>query len=147
MKKALIVLTVVVALFFCLFALGSADAGKEKAAIEQATRDYIEGWYEGSAERMDNALHPDLTKKGVQIFLKTGGTMISMATKTNMVEYTRAGLGKNLEKKQKIEVIILDIFKNTASVKTVSPDFIDYIHLVKWNGEWKIINVLWEMNK
>jgi len=64
-----------------------------------------------------------------------------------MVEYTRAGFGKNPEKKQKIEVIILDVFKNTAWVKTVSPDFIDYLQIAKYNGKWVIVNVLWEMNK
>jgi hypothetical protein len=23
--------------------------------------------------------------------------------------------------------------------------WIDYMHLAKWNGEWKIANVLWEL--
>jgi hypothetical protein len=22
---------------------------------------------------------------------------------------------------------------------------VDYMHLVRWNGEWKIINVLWDL--
>jgi hypothetical protein len=24
-------------------------------------------------------------------------------------------------------------------------DWIDYMHLVRWNGAWKIVNVLWEL--
>ncbi len=24
-------------------------------------------------------------------------------------------------------------------------DWIDYLHLARWNGEWKIVNVLWEL--
>jgi hypothetical protein len=24
-------------------------------------------------------------------------------------------------------------------------NWIDYLHLAKWDGEWKIINVLWEL--
>lgn len=147
MKKIVLVVFLVVFLIALLFSLDEASIGEEKAAIRQAALDYIEGWYEGDAERMERALHPDLSKKGVQILPKTGRTVFSFASASMMVEYTKAGLGKNPEKKQKVEVAILDVFKNTASVKTVSPDFVDYIHLAKYNGEWKIVNVLWEMNK
>jgi hypothetical protein len=24
-------------------------------------------------------------------------------------------------------------------------EWIDYLHLARWNGEWKIVNVLWEL--
>jgi hypothetical protein len=27
----------------------------------------------------------------------------------------------------------------------VASDWIDYLQLAKWNGEWKIVNVLWEL--
>ena len=29
--------------------------------------------------------------------------------------------------------------------KAVMSGWIDYMHLAKWNGEWKIVNVLWEL--
>ena len=32
------------------------------AAIRQTALDYIEGYYEGNAERMERALHPELAK-------------------------------------------------------------------------------------
>lgn len=147
MKRLALVVLLVVFLIALLFAFDEAKVEAEKAAIEKAALDYIEGWYEGDAQRMERALHPDLSKKGVQILPKTGRTVFSFASASMMVEYTKAGLGKNPEKKQKIEVAILDVFKNTASVKTVSPDFVDYLHLAKYNGEWKIVNVLWEKNK
>ncbi len=147
MKKLALVVLLVIILIALLLAFDEVNVEAEKAAIKQAALDYIEGWYEGDAERMERALHPDLSKKGVQILPKTGRTVFSYASASMMMEYTKAGLGKNPEKKQKIEVAILDIFKNTASVKTISPDFVDYLHLAKYNGEWKIVNVLWEMNK
>jgi hypothetical protein len=25
--------------------------------------------------------------------------------------------------------------------------WIDYMHMAKWNGQWKIVNVLWELKK
>lgn len=147
MKKIALLVFLLVFLIVLLLASENTNTEAEKAAVKQAALDYIEGWYEGNAERMERALHSDLTKKGVQVLPQTGRTLLNYASASNMVEYTRAGLGKNPKKKQKIEVTILDVFKNMACVKIVSPDFVDYLQIAKYNGEWKIVNVLWEMNK
>jgi hypothetical protein len=32
---------------------------------------------------------------------------------------------------------------NNARVRVDADAWIDYMHLALWNGEWKIINVLW----
>jgi hypothetical protein len=39
------------------------------------------------------------------------------------------------------EVTILDRYNNAAVVKIVASDWIDYLEVAKFNGEWKIINV------
>ena len=39
---------------------GSYDSAATREAIKKTALDYGEGWYEGSAERMERALHPDL---------------------------------------------------------------------------------------
>jgi len=41
--------------------VSAADA----AAIRQAALDYIEGWYNGDAARMERAVHPSLAKRMV----------------------------------------------------------------------------------
>jgi hypothetical protein len=43
-------------------------------------------------------------------------------------------------------VKLLDVSARTASVKLIADAWIDYMHIVKENGEWKIINVLWQYN-
>ena len=43
------------------------------------------------------------------------------------------------------DVTVLDVFENAASAKIVASDWVDYLHLARWNGEWKIVNVLWEL--
>ena len=35
----------------------------DRAAIRETALNYIEGWYEGNAERMKSALHPELAKR------------------------------------------------------------------------------------
>ena len=56
---------------------------------------------------------------------------------------------KNQDKfpeKPKKEIIILDIFNKIASVKLVADDWVDYMHIVKLNGKWQLVNVLWQFN-
>ncbi len=115
----------------------------EEAAIRRTALDYIEGWYQGDAARMERALHPDLVKRA-PMPLPTGKEVLNGASKYSMVEATRAGFGtKSPNAKQKIEVIVFDIHDKIASAKVVSGDFVDYLHLLKTEGEWKIVNVLW----
>ena len=61
-----------------------------------------------------------------------------------MVEWTKKGAGKKPQDQWGIELTIQDVYKNIASVKIVSVDFIDYAQVAKIDGEWKIVNVLWE---
>lgn len=119
----------------------------ERSSIEKAARDYIDGWYEGDAERMQRALHPDLAKRRVEV-LSNDRAVLSTVSADAMVEYTRMGVGKKSYREGQVnEVTILDVSGISASVKTVSHQFVDYLHLAKLNGEWRIVNVLWMPNK
>ena len=116
----------------------------EHPAIEAAARDSLDGWYAGDAERMTRALHPDLVKRVVRT-LENGEPLLNSVSASNMIAYTRAGFGKGRANPDvPTEVHVLDATPVMASVKTVSHEFIDYLHLAKIDGEWKIVNVLWE---
>ena len=55
------------------------------------------------------------------------------------------GGGKNAVNKRPSKVTILDVFENAASARVEGPEWVDYLHLAKWNGRWVIVNVLWEV--
>jgi hypothetical protein len=123
---------------------GPFDADKD--AIKQTALDYIEGWYEGNADRMERALHPELAKRIVRTDAKSGRSGLGQMSAMSLVQGTRAGGGKaTLKEKQQKDVTILDVFENSASVKVVASDWIDYLHIARWNGRWVIVNVLWEL--
>jgi len=126
------------------FAQDAIDLKKEKAAIKETALNYIEGWYTGNPERMEKALHDDLAKRGVLPDRETGKIGLVPLTKVKLVEYTKAGYGKRPKDEWNIQVTILDVLPNSATVKIYSVSFIDYIHMAKLDGEWKIVNVLWE---
>lgn len=138
-----------VTLVFAILALttvANAQTPADAAAIKQTALDYIEGYYEGNAERMEKALHPDLAKRIVRTNPQNGKSALGQMSAMTLVQVTRGGGGKDTPKdKQQKDVTILDVFENAASVKVVASDWIDYLHMAKFNGHWVIVNVLWEM--
>ena len=124
-----------------------AQTAADSAAIKKAALDYVEGWYEGNAERMERAVHPELAKRIVRTDQNNRSRLEQMSAMT-LVNGVKRGGGKDtpLAQQQK-SVFILDIFQNTASAKAVMSGWVDYMHLAKWNGEWKIVNVLWELKQ
>jgi putative lumazine-binding protein len=118
----------------------------EAAAIRQTALDYIEGWYEGDAGRMERALHPELAKRIVMTDSATGNSRLDSMGAMTLVQRVRVGGGRKTPKEaQTKDVTILDRFQNAAVVKVVASGWIDYLQVAKFNGDWKIINVLWEL--
>ena len=113
---------------------------EDRQAIEQAALDYVEGWYQGDSSRMERALYDRLVKRRI-----TPEGEVWEVDKKWMVEATGNGRGKieHPEKGKKV-VTLLDKTERMCSVKIESEQFIDYVHLVKDAGEWKIVNVLWD---
>jgi len=108
--------------------------------IRSVALDYIEGWYEGNKKRMDQALHPKLVKRRF-----VSKDEIWAVDKPWMVNAAEEGIGKiDNPATAKKDVTILDIHETVASVKIISEKFVDYLHLLKENEHWKIVDVLWE---
>lgn len=147
-KSSLLFVSLMLVFVSLLLALASearAQSPADAAAIKQTALDYIEGWYEGNAERMERALHPELAKRIVRTN-KEGYSNLGQMSAMSLVLGTRRGGGKETPKeKQQKDVTILDVFENAASVKVVASDWIDYLHMAKSNGRWVIVNVLWEL--
>ena len=125
--------------------VAQAQTPADSTAIEQAALDYIQGYYSGNPERMEEALHPDLAKRIVRTDADGQSTLDQMNAAT-LVQITKRMAERPVpEEAWQDEVTILDIFENVASVRVDATQWIDYLHLARWNGEWKIVNVLWEM--
>ncbi|HEX9973486.1 MAG TPA: nuclear transport factor 2 family protein [bacterium] len=144
MKRYITIIVLSMLLVVSLFAQDQATKEQDKAAVKEAALNYIEGWYSGDGARMEKALHPDLAKRGIWTDRKTSKTVITPLTAEKLVEYTKQGGDKKPKDQWNIEVTIFDMLENSASIKIVSVDFIDYAHVAKIDGEWKLLNVLWE---
>jgi hypothetical protein len=123
-----------------------AQSRADSAAIRAAALDYIEGWYTGDGARMERALHPDLAKRIVRTDAATGQSRLGQQTARSLVQSTQAGGGRDTPPAdRRRRVSILDVYGGAASAKIVASDWVDYLHLARWNGRWVIVNVLWEV--
>src|SRR5437016_13062572 len=136
----------IASLFLGALAFAQTGASDDNESIKKTALDYIEGWYAGDAARMERALHPELAKRMISTDPKTGRSQFNHMGAMTLVQRTRDGGGtKTPEDRQLTEVTILDRFNNAAVVKIVASDWVDYLEVAKFNGDWKIINVLWEL--
>ena len=136
----------VVFLIILFFVVSTVHAGSpdEISAIKKTAMNYMEAWYQGDAERMKGSLHSNLAKRSLR---EAHGSKkeLRLTTASDMVSYTESGYGKNLWRENyNIEVIVLDFYKNIASVKVIAPHYLEYLHLVKIDEKWIIVNALYE---
>jgi hypothetical protein len=126
-----------------LSAQSNPETEKDQAAIKQAALDYAEGFYEGSGERMERAVHPLLFKRGLVTANPQGDPFLVFMNSETLIEAARSGVGKLDADKRNISVEVLDVNQNTATAKVFTVQFNDYLHLAKFDGHWRIVNVLW----
>ncbi|MFO7587810.1 MAG: nuclear transport factor 2 family protein [Gemmatimonadota bacterium] len=121
-----------------------AQTAADSAAIVATALDYIDGYYTSDDARMERALHPELAKRIV--VTRDGESRLQNMTAEQLVEATAGGgAGQIPQEARREDVEILDIYRNAASVRIDAGPWVDYLHVARWNGEWKIVNVLWEL--
>jgi hypothetical protein len=120
----------------------------DSTLIRQASIDYVEGYYTADVQRVERAVSPELVKRIVFTDEK-GNSMINNMGASGLIFAAAKNTNPNAPKNDEpfhAEVLIFNITKDMATVmiKTNKFKFVDYAHLAKINGKWKIINVLWQ---
>ena len=120
-----------------------AQTSADTSGIRATAHDYIDGWYSGDADRMERSLHTHLAKRLVRVTDRQMSALVDL-TAAELIQSTRAGHGKIPRDQWRDSVTILDIYGNDAVVRIDATTWVDFLEMIKWNGEWKIINVIWE---
>lgn len=140
MRKTL-ALFILLVLSVAALAWGSHTTSDEKTAVAAVAQNYMDAYYTADAARMQKALHPDFHKRTLKTM--NGHTEISEDTVQSMVEGVRLGSGKDIPASERVKKIeVLDVYRDAASVKVVTGRWIDYMHLSKLNGEWRVLDVV-----
>jgi hypothetical protein len=126
-----------------MHATQQSKRGSDRADVVATALDYFEGWFDGDAERMDRALHPDLAKRSLR---QVDPELPELRTlgKERMVALTADGGGRQEDPgDRRIEVEVLDIHGNIATVLIRSAVYREYLHMVRADEGWRIVNALW----
>jgi hypothetical protein len=116
------------------------------AAIRQTVREYSDSWYDGDAARMERSIHAELAKRIVRPAepppapWRPPGDWLDDMGALQLVQLTRQHQMRAPERPVAGEVRILDRLENAASVKLGADE---YHHVVRWNGRWLIVNILY----
>ena len=121
----------------------SRTSAADREAIAATIADYYLGWYDGDADRMARALHPRLAKRG---WLRdaSGIPAVDGDDFSAMVEYTRRGQGRTTDPdRRRYEVRAVEVYDDIASACVYAVPYVDYLHLVRTDDGWRIMNALW----
>ena len=108
------------------------------AEVEATARDYFEGWYDADVVRMERALHPELAKR-----TQAADGSIRSTTRDRMVELTGAGEGRADGADRTLEISVVDHHAGIATAVVRSAVYREYLHLVRTDDGWRIVNALW----
>jgi hypothetical protein len=119
------------------------QAAADNKAIIATVMDYFEGWFDGSTERMERALHPDLNKRGVRAGT-TGAQLSASSTAPRMIGLARDGEGKAERPADlAIKIRIDDVHEQIATATVYSAVYIEYLQLMRTAEGWRIVNALY----
>ena len=117
----------------------------DEDVIRAVALDYIEGWFDGDAARMDRALHPELVKRcrGIE---GDDPDALETLTATEMVDATAEGVGRGEDAEDRqISVEISYLGGEIASVTCLSHRYVDLLQLVRMPEGWRIVNAVWRL--
>ncbi|MEE2940117.1 MAG: nuclear transport factor 2 family protein [Planctomycetota bacterium] len=122
------------------------DAADE-AAVLAAMESYIDGFYEGEPAHLERALSPDLVKLGFRRSApdEPFGEPMPMTYAEALALAAQIGEGDAAPRDQSAtKVEILELADKMAAGKITAFWGIDYVHLVKEDGAWRIRHVIWQ---
>ena len=120
---------------------GVTDHDQVYAAIE----DYVLGLYEVAPERIERSVHSSLHKIG---YYEYNGEAYNHVPMTYQQLYDLAAkwnkAGDQVDDNSPKEIEIYEVHDKTASAKLTAKWGIDFMHLSKVDGRWKIMNIIWQ---
>lgn len=124
----------------------TAQSPSDRAGVERAVLDYVEGFYEGDTLKLKRSVHPDVAKFGYYIPRDSSRYVGEAMPFPEFLSYARGIKERNrpapADAPKKVE--IFDVLDQTASAKLTAWWGTDYLLLAKHDGRWMIRQVLWQ---
>jgi hypothetical protein len=124
----------------------SATTRADRAAVNRAVLDYVEGFYEGDSTKHVRSIHPDVKKYGFARDRTSGAYQGSAMAWEQFHAFTRRVREQNRQTPATAPkgIDIYDVQDQTAVAKLTASWGTDYLTLAKYDGKWMVVHVLWQ---
>ena len=114
-------------------------------AVRSVVMDYMEGWFEGNAGRMKQALHPDFVKRCRGIEGDNPDALETLSAR-DMIDATADGEGRREDAPDRqIQIRIDHLSGGIARAQCFCHRYVDLLHLIEMPDGWKIVNAAWRL--
>nr|WP_321243367.1 nuclear transport factor 2 family protein [uncultured Psychroserpens sp.] len=126
--------------------LSDVATAKDSLAIKNRALGYLIGLQKLNPKLMDEVMNDSLNKVTIGYDRQTRKEYAKRTTHAQMIAFANSwNKGNNkFPFKPNNQVVILDIYNRMANVKLVSDNWVEYLHLMKLDGNWQIINLIWQ---
>lgn len=123
----------------------STETKTDRQLVHDAVEDYVLALYNVEPERIARSVDTLLHKIGYYDYKEKSYNHVPMTYQKLYdlsARWNEKGNQANSESPQKIE--IYEVHDKTASAKLTAEWGIDFMHLCKVDGKWKIMNIMWQ---
>jgi hypothetical protein len=126
--------------------LSGPASRKDSIEIRETSLGYLIGLQQLKPDLMDKVMNDSLNKVTIGFDRKTRKEIAKPTTHQQMIDFATTWNKANnkFPPVPNNQVTILDIYNRIASVRLVSDNWVEYLHLIKLDGKWEIINLLWQ---
>jgi len=144
MKKSNLVLLLAVFVLASLPVWGQDD---NKELVHSAIEDYVDALYNVEPDKIARSVDPTLRKIGYWYDSKSGEYKDNLPMTFQQLyelaaKWNKDGKQATADSPKKIE--IYEVNDKTATGKLTAEWGIDLFHLAKVDGQWKIMNIIWQ---
>ena len=125
----------------------SKKATKEDVAeIKRISLGYLIALQDLKPALMQEVMNDSLNKVTIGYSREARKEVVTAISKNRMLENAKSWNKSNTRfpPNPSNQVKILDVYHRIATVKLLSDNWVEYLHLIKLDGKWSIINLLWQ---
>jgi len=122
---------------------------RDHKAIEKLARDYCVGFYQINGKKVQRTCNTGLSKRVVEHAKIKGSDDFDYLREITYEEIEILGntfnksFGFNPDT-ARVDIEIYQVRENVAAVKMTGTIWFDYFHMLKLNGQWQIVNIMFE---
>jgi uncharacterized membrane protein len=124
--------------------LSRTQTAQDREAVRMAALDYVEGIYNVQPERIQKSVHPALDKRGFYRKDRTAPYVEMPMTFDQLVNLAKTWNREGKRDTSIKQVAVMEVLDQTAVAKVTASWGVDYMLLGKFDGTWKIMQILWQ---